>query len=266
MLQAGDAKSGEAVRWEMEEDGVALLRFYRPPLNLLSQSLRERIAEMAEEIAVRSDVRVVVVYGEGERGFCAGADMKEFPLRFDPSVAAQHSARGQRLAKAVAFLPQPSIEAIEGVALGGGFELALCCDLRIAGEDARVGLPEVHRGVFPGTGGTLLLARLVGAARAKALMWEGDILSAPRSRDEGLVNEVVPSGEALAAAIRLGRKLAALPRRSLQTIKSMADAAWRAQFERELERKCYVQIFQSADAREGCAAFFEKREPRWTHE
>lgn len=258
----------ETVRWELVEEGVALLRFHRPPLNLLNQSLRERMAEAAEEIAGRPEVRAVVLYGEGGRAFCAGADMREFPARFDPAVAAEHSARGQRLTKALVFLPQPSVAAIEGAALGGGLELALCCDLRVAGAGARVGLPEVHRGVFPGTGGTLLLGRLVGAARAKALMWAGDLLDAPRAQAEGLLDEVVPSGDALAAALRRARALAARPRGSSQTIKLMVDGAWRAQFERELERERerFIRIFQSADAREGCAAFFEKREPRWSHD
>jgi enoyl-CoA hydratase/carnithine racemase len=182
---------------------VALVELDNQPLNLVTGAMMEQLDAALDTLAADRDVRAVVVAGAGERAFCAGSDVKEF------EGLAGRVAQGKLLYekyvyRKLAELPVPTIAAIEGDALGGGLELALCCDLRVASERARLGMPEVRLGVMPGSGGTQRLPAVVGPARAKELILVGELIDAQRSEQIGLVNRVAEAGGARAAAFDLG--------------------------------------------------------------
>lgn len=238
----------------------------RPPLNLLTQDLRRVLGDSFLGFADDATVRAVVLTG-GSGNFCAGADMKEFPLRFDAEVAREHGLNGQRMTLALLECPQPTIAAIEGACYGGGYELALSCDFRVAASLSRVGLPEIRRGVWPGTGGIPLLSRLIGASAAKRFIFEGETISAEAAHAAGMVDRLSERGTALETAIAWATALSKAPAHAVRTVKNLVDDEWigsvRAYFRREIE--AYVACYQWEDAREGNRAFFEKREPKWAH-
>lgn len=243
--------------------GVADIRLERPPLNLLTQQIRRDLGTLFAELAEAGNVRAVVL--SGGASFCAGADMAEFPLRFDRGTARAHAQNGHRMMRNLLRCPQPVAAAVEGPCLGGGYELAMGCDAIIAGRGARIGLPEVRRGIFPGTGGLFLLARRLTPAAAKALATGGDILEAEAAHAAGLVDELVPDGAALEAARAKAAQWAAGPAHAVRAVKDLIEHETVEAFDRHLARevRAFEDIFQTADAREGNAAFFEKRPPRW---
>ena len=187
----------------LELGRVAHLELVNPPLNLVTRDLLEELDAALTTLAASSadNVRAVVVSGRGERAFSAGSHVGEFEAQRGSAGRARHELE-QRVARSLAELPMPTIAAIEGNALGGGLELALCCDIRIASEHARLGLPEVRLAVIPGAGGTQRLPRVVGEARARELILTGRVLGATDAARIGLVHEVVPAGEAVARAPR----------------------------------------------------------------
>ena len=249
------------------QDAVAVVRIDNPPLNLLTQGVRRALGDFFSAVADDGSVRAVV-FAPGDKHFCAGADMSEFPQRFDPEVARRHGENGHRMCLSLVRSPVPVIAAIEGACMGGGLELALGCDFRIAAVSAKLGLPEIRRGVWPGTGGMPLLARLVGDQRAKSLVFGGDILDARDAREMGLLDRLAEPGKTEEAALAWARELAGKPARPLQAAKRLLDRAFVARLEAHLrdELEAYVACYQTGDAREGNQAFFEKREPVWTHE
>jgi enoyl-CoA hydratase/carnithine racemase len=163
--------------------------------------------------------------------------------------------------------PKPTIAALNGLAYGGGLELAVCCDILIAGADVRLALPEVKLGVLPGSGGPVRVLRRVGEGRAKELMFTGDPIDAETARAWGLVNRVVPAGQALAAALELARTLAERPNRALQLIKAAADLAADTTEDEAIRRTLALSeaVFRTEDCQEGVRAFFAKELPRWRH-
>jgi enoyl-CoA hydratase/carnithine racemase len=163
--------------------------------------------------------------------------------------------------------PKPTIAALNGLAYGGGLELAVCCDILIAGADVRLALPEVKLGVLPGSGGTVRVPRRIGEGRAKELMFTGDPIDAETAQRWGLVNRVVPAGQALAAALELGRTLAERPNRALQLIKEATDLAQDMPEDEAIRRTLALSeaVFRTEDAQEGVRAFFAKEPPRWRH-
>lgn len=250
----------------IRRDGpVAVLTLAAPPLNLLTQELRRAIRAAVEATASDTSVRAIVL--GGEPNFCAGADLKEFAARSDPAVADAHCRNGHAMTLALSACDTPIIAAIEGSCLGGGLELALCCDLRIAARDARLGLPEIGRGIFPGTGGIPLLERLVGAARAKSLVMSGDVFEAGSGLTDGIVDRCVEPGTALEVALATARRLADQPAGSIAAIKRLVDGPFRARLAERLdaERAEYVAIYRREDAREGWRSFLEKRPAVWAH-
>lgn len=247
-------------------DAVALLRIDRPPLNLLDQAVRASLADAFLALDAEEAVRAIVL-GPGEQHFCAGADMNEFAARRDAQVAERHGRNAHRMIRAVVNCRKPTIAAIEGACLGGGFEIALGCDWRIAGRDARIGLPEGRRGVFPGTGGVPLLVRQVGAAQAKRLLWDCTILDGAQAGGAGLVDAACAPGDAPAEALRLAADWAAASAPAVRACKRMADGIFRRAFEEHLAEEIgeYVRAFATDDAAEGVAAFRARREPAWRH-
>ena len=202
--------SGEV---RIELGTVARLTLANPPLNLVTESLLVsfEVALATLEAADPGDVRAVVVTGEGERAFSAGSHVGEFEAHRGPGGRARHELES-RVGARLAALPMPTIAAIEGNALGGGLEIALCCDLRVASDRARIGLPEVRLAVTPGAGGTQRLPRIVGLARAKELILTGRVLTAAEAERIGLVNEVVAAGQAVARATAIGEEIASAGR------------------------------------------------------
>ena len=245
--------------------GVAVLRLSVPPLNLLTQALRRAIREAVEAAEADTSVHAIVLTGGAQ--FCAGADLKEFAARSDPAVADAHCRNGHAMTMRLAGCDKPVLAAIVGACLGGGLELALCCDLRIAARDAKLGLPEIGRGIFPGTGGIPLLERLIGPVRAKSLAMSGEIFPASSELSDGIIDQRVEPGTALEATLGLARRLAAQPAGSVQAVKRLADQAFRARLSAHLdaEREEYVAAYQRHDAQEGWRSFLAKRAPVWAH-
>jgi enoyl-CoA hydratase len=245
---------------------VADLELVNPPLNLVTDDLLADLdAALATlESQAPGDVRAVVVSGRGERAFSVGSDVKAFERHRGPTGRRRFETEA-RVAQRLAGLPMPTIAAIEGNALGGGLELALCCDLRVASERASLGLPEVRLAVTPSTGGTQRLPRIVGMARAKELLLTGRILSAGEAARIGLVNEVVAAGEAVARARAIGAEIAERGPLAVREVKALIDDA----LDRPLsaghaaEVEASVRIFATDDLLEGARSFLEKRDPQY---
>ncbi len=261
----GNLQQSKSLRIE-QRGAVAVVAIDNPPLNLLTQDIRQSLADVFESLAADDSVRATIL-ASGDRHFCAGADMSEFPARFDRQVARAHGLNGQRMVLSIIRCPKPVIAAIEGVCLGGGMEIALACDFRIASTGAKLGLPEIRRGVWPGTGGMYLLTRLVGPAAAKNIIMTGDIRTADSLRPTGVVDALTGDGEALEAAMDRASALVAAPGQSVLTVKRLIDREFLSSFEDYLreELEAYVACYQTEDAREGNRAFFEKRDPKWSH-
>jgi len=248
----------------LELGRVAHLELVNPPLNLVTRELTEQLREALARLATTDDVRAVVVSGSGERAFCAGSHIGEFEgLR--GRVAEGKLLLEKLVYRELARLPMPTIAAIEGDALGGGLELALCCDLRIASARARFGMPEVRLAVLPGSGGTQRLPRVVGPARAKELILTGRIIAADEAERIGLVNEVVPAGEARSRADAIAEDIAARGPLAVREAKRLIDAALDVDLDAGLaaELDASERIFASEDMLEGARAFFEKRDPHY---
>lgn len=249
---------------ELELGRVARLTIANPPLNLVTAELLEAFGAALDRLerADPGDVRAVVVTGAGERSFSAGSDVGEFEAQRGPGGRARHELESG-VATRLARLPMPTIAAIEGNALGGGLELALCCDLRIASERAKLGLPEVRLAVTPGAGGTQRLPRVVGAARARELILTGRVLSAAEAERIGLVHEIVPAGEAVARATAIGEEIALRGPLAVREAKRLIDLATETDIDTGLaaELDTSERIFASDDLLEGIASFFAKRDP-----
>jgi enoyl-CoA hydratase/carnithine racemase len=241
------------------------VRLEAPPMNLVSRALTLQLREALTKIEQHADARVVVLSSAGDRTFCAGSDITEFE-----DLHGQGAEGKLLLEKLVyrqlALLSVPVIAAIEGHALGGGLELALSCDLRVASEHSRLGLPELRLGVVPGSGGTQRLARVIGLGRAKEMILLGELISAERAEQIGLVNRVVPSGEALTAARALADEIAARGPRAVRHAKRLLDASVDRPLDEgmALELDASEDVFASEDMLEGARAFKDKRTPRFT--
>ena len=240
-----------------ERDGALLVvQLARPAKrNAMNLAMAAELMAVLDEL---SGVRALVLTGD-ERAFSAGADLSEM-LSGVPEGPTWHD-----VLPALAGLPIPTIAAIEGWCLGGGLELALTCDLRVAARDAQLGTPEVQRGIFPGGGGTQRLARLLGAARAKELMFLGDAMSGAEAAAWGLVNRVTEPGAALATALELAQRLAAAATVAIATIKGLVDDGLDVDLATglALERSRGQAVIESTDAREGVTAFLERRPARF---
>ena len=248
----------------LELGRVAHLELVNPPLNLVTRELTEQLRDALAQLGAADDVRAVVVTGRGERAFCAGSHIGEFEgLR--GRVAEGKLLLEKLVYRQLAELAMPTIAAIEGDALGGGLELALCCDLRVASARARLGMPEVRLAVLPGSGGTQRLPRLVGPARAKELILTGRIISADEAERIGLVNQVVPAGEARRAAEAVAEEIAARGPLAVREAKRLIDASMDLDLDAGLaaELDASERIFASEDMLEGANAFFGKRDPEY---
>lgn len=253
------------VDYHLRGDGVATLTLDNPPLNLNAMPTLHLLRRYVAQIAGDTRVRCVVVTGAGERAFCAGSDVHEFQSVMDDVVARKLRLENEAF-DGLAELPVPVIAALNGVALGGGAEIALACDLRIMAAGARIGFPEVKLGVFPGSGGTFRLPRLVGSARAFELLYTGDPIAADDALRIGLVNRVVPQVEVLPAALALAARLAAGPALALSMIRREVRGAGHQSAAQAIAQSLADSdaVFKGLDVVEGVRAFFEKRSAKFT--
>jgi enoyl-CoA hydratase len=245
-------------------DGVALVTIDRPAaLNALSFGLLDELAEELERLDRDGRTRVAVLTGSGDRAFAAGADIVELADQTPERLRAERRFDAWNRLWSVEV---PLIAAVRGFALGGGCELAMTCDLIVAGDDAQFGQPEIRIGVMPGAGGTQRLTRAIGIARAMELILTGRSMPAAEALVAGLVTRVVPANETVQAALDLADRIAAMPPLAVRAAKRSVLAAAELPLAAGLraEREAFFDLFATSDQREGMRAFQEKRTPVWT--
>lgn len=245
---------------ERPSDAIVVVRINRPQVrNALNLEVRARLADEVTRHAADEKIRCLIVTGS-DAVFAAGADIGEMAEAGPVEVMARNV---QKYWRTIMDCPKPVIAAIEGFALGGGLELALCADIIVAGEGARLGLPEVKIGILPGGGGTQKLARLIGSKRAMLLLMTGRMFSAAEALSMGVISEMAPTGQALARAIEIAREIAGMPPIAVMQIKEIVNAGLNAPLETALmlERKALLLQFATRDQKEGMRAFLEKRKP-----
>jgi enoyl-CoA hydratase/carnithine racemase len=242
-----------------KEEGLGILTLDRPPANALSTKMIKEIGDAIDELNADASVKVVIVTGAGAF-FAAGADVKEMAT-IDISQAADVVRTGQNVFSKIENMLKPVICAVNGMALGGGNELAMACDIRVAADTAKFGQPEVNLGLLPAYGGTQRLTRLVGKAKAKELIFTGSMISAQEALRIGLVNKVVPSGEELRAAKDIARTIMQkAPIAVAQSKRAINEGTWRSIEEGlKIEAECFDEVAKTEDLREGITAFIEKR-------
>jgi enoyl-CoA hydratase/carnithine racemase len=247
---------GEFVRLEVA-DGIGTIRLDRPPVNALNDQVRDELADAAREAGAAEEIRAVILYG-GEKVFAAGADIRQM-AETDYAAMAARAGELQAALSLIAGLPKPVVAAITGYALGGGLELALCADFRVAGEGARLGQPEILLGVMPGAGGTQRLPRLVGPARAKDIVFTGRMVPAAEAHAIGLVDLVAPDDSVYAAARELVRRYASGPALALRAAKQAIDHGLDVDLATglEIERLQFAALFATEDQRAGMRSFLE---------
>jgi enoyl-CoA hydratase len=252
----------DVVLSETPAPGVVLLRLNRPEAkNALNREVRTKLAELFEALGRDPEVRAIVLTGNSE-AFAAGADIRDV-VEADPIEMMNRPNEYQW--RAIAACPKPIIAAVNGYALGGGCELAMHCDIIVAGEGASFGQPEVKIGIIPGAGGTQRLTRAVGKFKAMKMVLLGEPVSAREAETMGLVSEIVPDAEVLDRAIALAKKISYLPPLAVRQIKEVLLAGQDASLETALmlERKSHQLLFASEDQKEGMRAFLEKRRPSY---
>jgi len=245
---------------------IATITINRPKsLNALTMATMQELSAVLEEIGGGTDVGAVLLTGAGEKAFVAGADISEM-REFTPLRVLEFSRFGHRVLGNIERLPQPVIGVINGFALGGGCELAMACDILIAADTARFGQPEVNLGIIPGYGGTQRLPRLVGRNIAKEIVLTGEMISAQRAYEIGLVNRVVSQGALMEAAREIARKILEKAPVALSTAKSVMNRGIDLDLESAcaLEANAFAVMFSTGDGEEGMTAFLEKRKPAFT--
>lgn len=246
-----------------QRDAVAVVTLNRPHvMNAMNTALAVRLAEVMDEVAEQPGVRVVVVTGAGDRAFCAGGDLKERQGMTPEQWTRQHRVFERSMFK-VRNLRKPVFAAVNGIAVGGGCEIAMNTDFIVAAENARFGQPEVTRGIMPGAGGTQLLPRYLPRGLAFQLLMTGELITAADALRWGLVNRVHPAGELMAEALRLAERIAANSPAAVQQAKRSARMGLELPLEAgiETEIECYQRMVDHPDRYEGVNAFNERRPP-----
>jgi enoyl-CoA hydratase len=247
------------------EGGVAVVVVNRPDKrNALNSVVRAELLKVLDALRDDDDARVVIITGAGDKAFIAGADIGEFAQRTPLEQRARMAERN--LFDAIAALPKPVLAMINGFALGGGCEVALACDIRVAARSAKLGQPEIKLGIIPGGGGTQRLPRLIGSGRALRMILSGDMVDGVEAERMGLVDAVYEDEDLHAKTMELARALAAHSPLTLRLAKTAVRAAEEMPLAAGLafERELFITAFGSDDKREGVAAFLEKRAPQFT--
>jgi enoyl-CoA hydratase / 3-hydroxyacyl-CoA dehydrogenase len=242
---------------------LAIFWLNRPPTNPISPQVVRDLTTLWDEVESRDEIRAVMVASSNFAVFCAGADIKEFTKMTDPAAGKELLDGGHGVLRRMEQSSKVTIAAVNSLALGGGCELAMACDFRIAAESASFGQPEINLGIIPGFGGTQRLPRLVGEAKALEMNLLGEPISAPQAYEVGLANEVVPDHELFDTALAWGRKLGAQAPVAVEQVKKVSANGDLDQGI-EAEKGGFATAFGSEDAREGIAAFLGKRKPKWS--
>lgn len=245
-----------------QEGKIGVITIDSPPVNALEKQVLDELNEITDQIP--NDVDVVIIHGAGGKAFVAGADIKDFPdLTKDNGV--ELVKKGQAIFNKIDNLEQPVIAAIEGFALGGGLELALACDIRIATTQSQVGFPEVKLGILPGYGGTQRLPRLIGPGKAKQIIFSGEFLSAEEAKAVGILEEVT-DGSALVKAKELAETIASRAPLGVRKAKKVINEGLNMTLDKGLhiEAVAFGELCDTEDKNEGVAAFLEKREPNFS--
>ena len=247
-----------------KKERIATITLNRPPMNPLNRQMYEELGQVAEELNADPEVKAVIITGAGNKAFAAGLDVKEVEGKSVTEMK-DFQAFSRDASAQVAAIEKPVIAAINGLALGGGLELALCCDLRIASEGARFGQTEINLGLIPGGGATQRLSRLIGAARAKELLFTGEMFDAQTALEMGLVSKVVPPDKLMEEVVTLATTIAAKPAMALKMIKLAVDHGSNMDLNSSLiyEGESFMLSYTSEDGREGLRAFVEKRKPQF---
>lgn len=243
------------------EGGICWISLNRPDkLNCMTVEMHELICEALDEAEGDGSVGCIVITGAGNRAFCAGADVAQLG-RLSPYEAKEFSEKGHKTLTKILLHPKPVVAAVNGYALGGGCELAAACDFRIASEKARFGQPEINLGLVPGWGGTQLLQRIIGPARAKEMIMTGAMLNAQEAQHLGLVNKVVEADELNEEVRAFAESLSRGPNMALMEAKRLVNLT--LEFDEGLteEANAFSKLFSTEDFKEGVAAFKEKRKP-----
>ncbi|CAH0240212.1 enoyl-CoA hydratase/isomerase family protein [Peribacillus sp. NPDC101481] len=244
------------------EDKIAVVTINRPPVNPLNTKVFQELSIVFDELEANEDVRAIVLTGSGEKAFVAGADINEM-ASLDLVGINMMNKTSRTVFTKIENVTKPVIAALNGMALGGGLELALACDLRISSDRAKFAFPEVGLGIIPGGGGTQRLQKIVGQGVAKELLYFGDMIDAQRALDLHIVNKLVAAGEVLETAKEWAGNLAKKPPVALQMVKTAVNAGGNTDLESGLiiESVCFGNAFSTEDRKEGLKAFVEKREP-----
>ena len=247
---------GEFVEVEVD-GGIGTIRLDRPPMNALNAQVQSELHAAAVEASARTDVRAVVIYG-GEKVFAAGADIKEM-VTADYAAMVERAAPLQAAFDALARIPKPTVAAVTGYALGGGCELALTADFRVCGDNAKLGQPEILLGIIPGAGGTQRLPRLIGAARAKDLVYSGRFVGAEEALAIGLVDKVVGPDDVYTAAVELVGRYVNGPALALRAAKAAIDGGLDGDLASglRLETQLFTGLFATEDRAIGMTSFVE---------
>lgn len=244
------------------ENRVAVVTINRPPVNPLNTQVFNELSSLFDELEANDDVRAIILTGSGRKAFVAGADINEMAALDLVGINKMNKTSRMVFTK-IENITKPVIAAVNGLALGGGFELALACDLRISSDQAKFSFPEVGLGIIPGGGGTQRLQKIVGQGVAKELLYFGDMFDAQRALDLRIVNKVVPAEELFEAAKEWAYKLAQKPPVALQMLKTAVNVGSNTDLESGLmmESTCFGNAFATEDRKEGLQAFVEKRKP-----
>ncbi len=243
------------------EDGIAIVKINRPKvLNAVNKETLLELENAMHELNEDTKIRVIIITGEG-KSFISGSDISRLK-EFGPLEAREYSKLGHRVLDYIENMSKPVIAAINGYALGSGCELAMACDIRIAAENAKIGQPEVKLGVIPGHAGTQRLPKLVGIAKAKELIFTGDMITAQEAKDIGLVNKVVPPDKLMDDAKALAKKIISVGKNAVSLAKSAINKAF-TDAGNAYEQEAFAVCFALDESKEGISAFLEKRKPNW---
>ncbi|MCS7281595.1 MAG: enoyl-CoA hydratase/isomerase family protein [Desulfobacterota bacterium] len=248
-----------------KKENIAIVKLNRPPVNVLSSKVYTELFEAFSHLENDESVHGVVLTASGDKAFCAGLDVKEVEGKEINEISAFVWGVSKKTMDKISSFPRPTVCALFGLALGGGFELALVCDFRIASKDAQMGFPEINLGIIPGSGGTVRLPRLIGIPKAKEILLSGENISADYALSLGLLNKVVERDNLLEEALILAKKLASKPKIAYMLIKRCVDSGMEMDISSALnfELSSFIVAYNSYDGKEGLKAFVEKRKPEF---
>lgn len=253
------SEQGKLVELEIRER-LAILTINNPPVNPLTQEVLSALEKEVDALSSKDEIWALIITGAGEKAFVAGADIRQFPS-LNEEEGSKMARWGQNIFDKIAALKMPVIAAINGFALGGGCELALACDIRVAAENAKLGQPEVNLGVMPGYGGTQRLPRIIGLGKAKELIFSGETIDATEAYRIGLVDRLVSPGQALEEAIKLAQVILSKAPVAVRLAKEAIDRGWELPLDQgqQLEAELFGKTMGTEDKNEGANAFLEKR-------